>query len=87
MRGVGRDTYFVIAPAIPPQIASCATFSSALENQYAIEITNIKANIPWKTTVAPLSIHVVPVTAAGLILLFARLLKTSRCSCLTVTAG
>ena len=72
----GLPPHFVIAPAIPPQIASVATFKSWL-SILLLQISSVLRSYN-RTTYSVVSVHVVPVTAAGLTLVFARIWRTSR---------
>jgi len=83
----GLPPHFSIEPAMPPQMASSATFWSwktmLLCNHS--ELTRQTLLRRRRGTYALVSVHVVPVTALGLTSVEARMLRTSKWSCDTAT--
>lgn len=86
----GFPLHFVIAPAIPPQIARVATFMSCVSMLLGGKVSFFDFGRRGvgirKGTYSVLSVHVVPETAAGFTLVLARILRISTVEGFTETA-
>lgn len=85
----GAPPHFWMDPAMPPQIASVATFMSwvSILLQYVFSSMAPYTYSVWVATYAFLSVHVVPVTAAGLTSFDARISRVLSFACGSMGLG